>query len=146
MYRVPDAEPCIFTCDDGKVSNTWSRTFISQSAACCYLGSANPIVQDGTTPLTQETRLYPRDSISPVSLDSYAWKGDYAWGSSHAGVIVAAMGDGSVLSLNKNMNANAFYNLAASNILPEPTDEEKRLAEEEYLAILARETTEGELE
>ena len=108
---------------------------ISQSSAGCYLTAAHPIVQDGESPITKETALHSRMLFSPGTPDSYDFHGNYAWGSSHAGVIVAAMGDGSVRSLNKDMNAYAFYQLAASNILPEPTPQERELAKEEARAI-----------
>lgn len=111
------------------------QTYLPQSSAGCYLTATHPIVQDGETPITKETTLHSRMVFTQNEPNSYDFHGNYAWGSAHAEVIVAAMGDGSVRSLNKDMNAYAFYQLTASNILPDPTPQERALAEEEARAI-----------
>jgi chromosome segregation ATPase len=45
------------------------------------------------------------------------------------------MGDGSVRSVAKNIDPSVFYTLCASNVLPEPTEQEKALAEAEYKIV-----------
>jgi len=117
--------------------NSWRLAFLPQMAACCYLKSESPITKDTESPFTKDTFFTSRRTLASTPQQSYAWRGDYAWGSSHTGVIVAAMGDGNVRTINKNINAYTFYQLAASNVLPEPTELEQNLAEEEAAAIEA---------
>jgi hypothetical protein len=117
---------------------------VPQMAAQCIDVATNPIVQDNESPITQDSNdLHTRYWYGMLHRNkpdnNEAWRGNYAWGSNHAGVIVAAMGDGSVRSINKTMNAGTFYNLCASNVLPEPTDQEKALADEEFRVVELRE-------
>jgi hypothetical protein len=130
-------------------SNIWngglqSLRGIPQAAAQCIDTATTPIVQDSENPITQDyigvhTRYSYAKKPEDKPVENEAWRGNYAWGSQHVGVIVAAMGDGSVRSLNKNMNAGTFYNLVSSNVLPEPTEQEKNLADEEFRIVEFRE-------
>jgi hypothetical protein len=117
---------------------------VPQMAAQCIDTATTPIVPDSESPFAQDSNeLHSRYWYGMLHRDKpdnkEGWRGNYAWGSNHVGVIVAAMGDGSVRSINKNMNASTFYNLCASNVLPEPTEQEKALADEEFRIVSNRE-------
>ena len=117
---------------------------VPQMAAQCIDNAETPIVQDGETPIAEDsTEIHTRywyNMLRRTKPDNNeAWRGNYAWGSNHAGVIVAAMGDGSVRSIAKTTDASVFYNLVSSNVLPEPTEQEKALADEEYRIVEMRE-------
>lgn len=123
-------------------SKQYGRVYVPQSVAVCYMASTRPIVKDGETPITKETEYHSRRVTALGPQQNYRWHGDYAWGSSHTGVIVAAMGDGSVRTVNKNINALTFYQLTSSNTLPAPTQEECPLSEEEYRSMLLQDAEE----
>ncbi|MDR0336089.1 MAG: DUF1559 domain-containing protein [Planctomycetaceae bacterium] len=134
---------------DNFESNIWNGGLqalksVPQMAAQCIDNAETPIVADEETPFSEDDTVLHnrfwydmRDWTKPDN--DNAWRGNYSWGSHHVGVIVAAMGDGSVRSINKNINAGTFYNLCASNVLPEPTEQEKALANEEFRIVELRE-------
>jgi hypothetical protein len=117
---------------------------VPQSAAQCIDIADSPIVRDGENPIAQDSNdLHTRYWYGMLHRNkpdnNEAWRGNHAWGSQHVGVITAAMGDGSVRSINKTINAGTFYNLVSSNVLPEPTEQEQLLAAEETRVVEVRE-------
>jgi hypothetical protein len=83
-------------------SNIWngglqSLRGIPQASAQCIDTATTPIVQDGENPITQDyigvhTRYSYAKKPEDKPVENEAWRGNYAWGSQHVGVIVAAMG------------------------------------------------------